>query len=111
MIVTGCLGAKDGGAFVREAHPSILAVTGPHAAPEVMAAVHAHLPKPHDPFADLVPAQGIKLTPRHYAYLKISEGCDQSLHVLHHSVDARRPRVAPDRRSARPRPSACCTPE
>ena len=76
VIVTGCLGAKDGGAFVREAHPKVLAVTGPHATAEVMAAVHAHLPKPHDPFVDLVPPQGIKLTPRHYAYLKISEGCN-----------------------------------
>jgi len=76
VIVTGCLGAKDGGGFVRDAHPKVLAVTGPHAAGEVMAAVHAHLPKPHDPFADLVPPQGIKLTPRHYAYLKISEGCN-----------------------------------
>jgi ribosomal protein S12 methylthiotransferase len=76
VIVTGCLGAKDGGAFVKAAHPKVLAVTGPHAAPEVMSAVHAHLPKPHDPFVDLVPAQGIKLTPTHYAYLKISEGCN-----------------------------------
>jgi ribosomal protein S12 methylthiotransferase len=76
VIVTGCLGAKDGGAFVRAAHPKVLAVTGPHATAEVMAAVHEHLPKPHDPFIDLVPAQGIKLTPRHYAYLKISEGCN-----------------------------------
>ncbi len=76
VIVTGCLGAKDGGSFVRSAHPKVLAVTGPHAAPSVMAAVHAHLPKPHDPFVDLVPPQGIKLTPRHYAYLKISEGCN-----------------------------------
>jgi len=76
VIVTGCLGARDGGGFVREAHPKVLAVTGPHAAGEVMAAVHAHLPKPHDPFGDLVPPQGIKLTPRHYAYLKISEGCN-----------------------------------
>ena len=76
VIVTGCLGAKNGGNFVRDAHPRVLAVTGPHAAPEVMAAVHAHLPKLHDPFADLVPPQGIKLTPRHYAYLKISEGCN-----------------------------------
>ena len=76
VIVTGCLGAKDGGDFVREAHPKVLAVTGPHATAEVMAAVHAHLPKPHDPFVDLVPPQGIKLTPRHYAYLKISEGCN-----------------------------------
>ena len=76
VIVTGCLGAKDGGDFVREAHPKVLAVTGPHATHEVMTAVHAHLPKPHDPFVDLVPPQGIKLTPRHYAYLKISEGCN-----------------------------------
>jgi len=76
VIVTGCLGAKGGGAYVRNAHPKVLAVTGPHAAFEVMAAVHLHLPKPHDPFADLVPPQGIKLTPRHYAYLKISEGCN-----------------------------------
>jgi ribosomal protein S12 methylthiotransferase len=76
VIVTGCLGAKEGGAFVREAHPKVLAVTGPHATHEVMNAVHAHLPKPHDPFTDLVPPQGIKLTPSHYAYLKISEGCN-----------------------------------
>ncbi|HEX4942837.1 MAG TPA: 30S ribosomal protein S12 methylthiotransferase RimO [Usitatibacteraceae bacterium] len=74
VIVTGCLGAK--GDVVRNAHPKVLAVTGPHATPEVMAAVHAHLPRPHDPFADLVPPQGIRLTPRHYAYLKISEGCN-----------------------------------
>jgi ribosomal protein S12 methylthiotransferase len=76
VIVTGCLGAKEGGEFVRAAHPNVLAVTGPHATAEVMAAVHAQLPKPHDPFVDLVPAQGIRLTPRHYAYLKISEGCN-----------------------------------
>jgi len=76
VIVTGCLGAKDGGAFVKATHPKVLAVTGPHAAPEVMAAVHAELPKPHDPFVDLVPPQGVKLTPKHYAYLKISEGCN-----------------------------------
>jgi ribosomal protein S12 methylthiotransferase len=79
VIVTGCLGAKAGelgGNLVRQIHPSVLAVTGPHATQEVMDAVHAHLPKPHDPFIDLVPAAGIKLTPRHYAYLKISEGCN-----------------------------------
>jgi len=79
VIVTGCLGAKagdTGGNLVRQMHPSVLAVTGPHATQEVMDAVHANLPKPHDPFVDLVPAQGIKLTPRHYAYLKISEGCN-----------------------------------
>jgi ribosomal protein S12 methylthiotransferase len=76
VIVTGCLGAKNGGEFIRDAHPQVLAVTGPHATHEVMTAVHAHLPKPHDPFIDLVPLQGIKLTPKHYAYLKISEGCN-----------------------------------
>jgi ribosomal protein S12 methylthiotransferase len=76
VIVTGCLGAKDDGAFVRAAHPRVLAVTGPHASSEVMTAVHAHLPKPHDPFVDLLPPQGVKLTPAHYAYLKISEGCN-----------------------------------
>lgn len=79
VIVTGCLGAKAGeagGNLVRQMHPSVLAVTGPHATSEVMDAVHLHVPKPHDPFVDLVPAQGIKLTPRHYAYLKISEGCN-----------------------------------
>jgi ribosomal protein S12 methylthiotransferase len=74
VIVTGCLGAK--GDIVRQTHPRVLAVTGPHATDDVMAAVHEHLPKPHDPFADLVPPQGIKLTPRHYAYLKIAEGCN-----------------------------------
>jgi ribosomal protein S12 methylthiotransferase len=87
VIVTGCLGARtgtEGGNLVRETHPSVLAVTGPHATQEVMDAVHRHLPRPHDPFVDLVPAAraefrgaaGIKLTPRHYAYLKISEGCN-----------------------------------
>ncbi|TCP13883.1 SSU ribosomal protein S12P methylthiotransferase [Crenobacter luteus] len=74
VIVTGCLGAK--GDVVKEVHPSVLAVTGPHASDEVMNHIHAHLPKPHDPFVDLVPAAGIKLTPKHYAYLKISEGCN-----------------------------------
>ncbi|MHB8950413.1 MAG: 30S ribosomal protein S12 methylthiotransferase RimO [Rhodoferax sp.] len=83
VIVTGCLGAKageGGGNLVRQMHPSVLAVTGPQATQEVMDAVHANLPKPHDPFLDLVPntfgVAGIKLTPRHYAYIKISEGCN-----------------------------------
>ncbi len=79
VIVTGCLGAQTaagGDNLVRQMHPSVLAVTGPHATQEVMDAVHLHVPKPHDPFVDLVPAQGIKLTPKHYAYLKISEGCN-----------------------------------
>jgi len=74
VIVTGCLGARDD--VVLAAHPQVLAVTGPHATDEVMKAVNRHLPKPHDPFTDLVPPQGIRLTPRHYAYLKISEGCN-----------------------------------
>ena len=74
VIVTGCLGAKDG--VVQSAHPSVLALTGPHDTAGVMRAVHAHLPRPHDPFTDLVPPQGVKLTPRHYAYLKIAEGCN-----------------------------------
>jgi ribosomal protein S12 methylthiotransferase len=74
VIVTGCLGAK--GDVVKQAHPSVLAVTGPHATDEVMEAVHAHLPKLHDPYTDLVPPQGIRLTPKHYAYVKISEGCN-----------------------------------
>jgi len=87
VIVTGCLGARsadDGGNLVQQVHPKVLAVTGPHATQEVMDAVHRHVPKPHDPFVDLVPEvrsqfrgeAGIKLTPRHYAYLKISEGCN-----------------------------------
>ena len=83
VIVTGCLGARadgEGNNLVRQMHPKVLAVTGPHATQEVMDAVHLNLPKPHDPFVDLVPQSfgiaGIKLTPRHYAYLKISEGCN-----------------------------------
>jgi ribosomal protein S12 methylthiotransferase len=74
VIVTGCLGAK--GNIVKETHPKVLAVTGPHALPEVMQAVHQHLPPAHDPYISLIPPQGIKLTPKHYAYLKISEGCN-----------------------------------
>ena len=79
VIVTGCLGAKSGkggGNLVQQAHPKVLAVTGPHAKDEVMGHVHAHLPQPHDPFIDLVPPAGFKLTPKHYAYMKISEGCN-----------------------------------
>jgi len=74
VIVTGCLGARAD--MINERFPQLLAVTGPHATSEVMHAVHQHLPAPHDPFMDLVPPQGIKLTPQHYAYLKISEGCN-----------------------------------
>ncbi len=78
VIVTGCLGARadDDGNLIARLHPSVLAVTGPHATDEVLAHVHVHLAKPHDPFTDLVPAAGIKLTPSHYAYLKIAEGCN-----------------------------------
>ncbi len=74
VIVTGCLGAK--GNVVLENHPQVLAVTGPHAKDEVMLAVRKHLPPQHDPYISLIPPQGIKLTPNHYAYLKISEGCN-----------------------------------
>ena len=74
VIVTGCLGARP--ERILERHPKVLKVTGPHAYEEVVGAVHEHLPPKHDPFLDLVPPQGIRLTPRHYAYLKISEGCN-----------------------------------
>jgi len=74
VIVTGCLGARP--ETITDRHPNVLKVTGPHAYDEVMSAVHAELPPAHDPFVDLVPPQGVKLTPRHYAYLKISEGCN-----------------------------------
>ena len=79
VIVTGCLGARknaDGSDLISSIHPKVLAVTGPHATDEVMQAIHLHLPKPHDPFTELVPPAGVKLTPKHYAYLKISEGCN-----------------------------------
>ncbi|HXA93738.1 MAG TPA: 30S ribosomal protein S12 methylthiotransferase RimO [Steroidobacteraceae bacterium] len=74
VIVTGCLGARP--ERILERHPRVLRVTGPHAYDDVISAVHEHLPPRHDPFVDLVPPQGIRLTPRHYAYLKISEGCN-----------------------------------
>jgi ribosomal protein S12 methylthiotransferase len=74
VLVTGCLGAQP--EKIRERHPEVLGITGPHAYEDVLAVVHEHLPKPHDPYADLVPPQGIRLTPRHYAYMKISEGCN-----------------------------------
>jgi ribosomal protein S12 methylthiotransferase len=79
VIVTGCLGARknaDGSDLIKSIHPKVLAVTGPHATAEVMQAIHQYLPKPHDPFTDLLPPIGVKLTPKHYAYLKISEGCN-----------------------------------
>ncbi len=74
VIVTGCLGAKAN--IIKQTHPKVLAITGPHSIDQVMEAVHAHLPSPHDPRMDLVPPQGVRLTPRHYAYVKISEGCN-----------------------------------
>jgi ribosomal protein S12 methylthiotransferase len=74
VIVTGCLGARP--ERILERHPRVLKVTGPHAYEDVLGAVHEHLPPRHDPFVDLLPPQGIRLTPRHYAYLKISEGCN-----------------------------------
>ncbi len=74
VIVTGCLGVRD--EEILEAHPNVLAITGPHAFEEVVRDVHRHLPAPHDPFVSLVPPQGVKLTPKHYAYVKISEGCN-----------------------------------
>ncbi|MEE9691450.1 30S ribosomal protein S12 methylthiotransferase RimO [Aeromonas hydrophila] len=75
VIVTGCLGAKEN--QIREIHPKVLEITGPHAYEEVLGHVHKYVEKPtHNPFTSLVPAHGVKLTPRHYAYLKISEGCN-----------------------------------
>ncbi|MBY0379390.1 MAG: 30S ribosomal protein S12 methylthiotransferase RimO [Burkholderiales bacterium] len=76
VIVTGCLGAKAG--VVQSKHPNVLGVTGPHATSEVINLVHQNLPKPHEPLIDLIPEQGVKLTPKHYAYLKISEGCNNT---------------------------------
>lgn len=76
VIVTGCLGANP--QRILDRHPRVLKVTGPHAYEDVLTAVHQHLPPKHDPFVDLVPPQGIRLTPKHYAYLKISEGCNNT---------------------------------
>jgi len=74
VVVTGCLGVHP--ERIRERHPKVLAITGPHATEAVLGAVNEHLPQPHDPYVDLLPPQGIRLTPRHYAYLKIAEGCN-----------------------------------
>ncbi len=74
VLVTGCLGAQP--ERILQRHPKVLGVTGPHAYERVLEAVNTHLPRPHDPFLELVPPQGLRLTPRHYAYLKISEGCN-----------------------------------
>ena len=111
VIVTGCLGAKAGergGNLVRQMHPSVLAVTGPHATGEVMDAVHRHVPKPHDPFVDLVPRKPQRLAlHRHQAHaqaLRLPEDqrrLQPPLHLLHHPRPARRSGVAADRRRAR----------
>ena len=85
VIVTGCLGAQPEKILAR--HPNVLAISGPQAYESVVGAVHQHLPPAHDPFLDLLPPQGVKLTPRHYAYLKISEGCNNRCSVLHHPVN------------------------
>ena len=74
VIVTGCLGVEE--VRIRAEHPGVLAVTGPHQYEQVVSAVHAAVPRPHEPYLDLVPPEGLRLTPRHYAYLKISEGCN-----------------------------------
>ena len=87
VIVTGCLGARP--ERILERHPSVLKVTGPHAYEDVMAAVHEHLPPRHDPFVDLVPAHGVRLTPRHYALSEDLRGLQQQVQLLHHSGPAR----------------------
>ena len=92
VIVTGCMGAEPD--QIRDAYPNVAAITGPQAYETVMAAVHVAAPAPHDPFVDLIPETGVKLTPRHYAYLKISEGCDNRCTLLHHPQAARRPGFA-----------------
>ena len=74
VVVTGCLGARE--ELIRGVHPKVLAITGPQQLDAVMSVVHAELPAPHDPYSSLVPPQGVRLTPRHFAYLKISEGCN-----------------------------------
>ena len=98
VIVTGCMGAEPDA--IREAFPNVSAITGPQAFESVMAAVHDAAPAPHDPFVDLIPEQGVKLTPRHYAYLKICRGLPQPLLVLHHPKAARRSCVAARGRGA-----------
>ncbi len=113
VIVTGCLGAKksaSGSGLIEEVHPKVLAVTGPHAVGEVMQHVHMHLPKPHDPFVDLVPPARRQA---HAAPLRLPQNfrrLQSSLHLLHHSVDARRPRVASGRGSDAAKPRICSSP-
>ena len=98
VIVTGCMGAEP--ESISAAYPDVLAITGPQQYESVVEAVHSALPPQHDPFLDLVPPEGIKLTPRHYAYLKISEGCNNRCTLLHHPAPARRSGVAPRWRCA-----------
>ena len=98
VIVTGCMGAEP--EKITAAYPNVLAVTGPHQYESVLAAVHRAAPPQHDPYADLIPPEGIKLTPRHYAYLKISEGCNNRCTFLHHPEAARRSGLAAGRRRA-----------
>ena len=110
VIVTGCLGAKageGGGNLVRQMHPSVLAVTGPHATEEVMDAVHAHVPKPHDPFVDLVPRAGRQADAEALRLPEDQRRLQPPLHLLHHPEPARRPGVAADRRRARRGAARC----
>ena len=95
VIVTGCLGVEEH--LIRATHPSVMAVTGPHQYEAVVDAVHAAVPPVPNRFTDLVPEQGLRLTPRHYAYLKISEGCNNRCFVLHHPLDPGRSRLPPRR--------------
>ena len=96
VIVTGCLGVELD--RILAAHPGVLAITGPQQYEAVVEHVHKAVPRPHDPFLDLLPPQGIRLTPRHYAYLKISEGLQQHLQLLHHPASAGQAREPPHRR-------------
>ena len=98
VIVTGCMGAEP--EAISQKYPNVLAITGPQAYDSVMQAVHAAVPPAHDPFLDLVPEQGVRLTPRHYAYLKISEGCNNT------APSASFPNCAAS--SSPGRPPTCC---
>ena len=113
VIVTGCLGAKTGRGgdnLVAQMHPKVLAVTGPHATQEVMDAVHLHLPKPHDPFVDLVPPPGRQADAEALRLPEDQRRLQPPLQLLHHPRHARRPGVAPDRRRADRSARACSRP-
>ncbi len=105
VIVTGCMGAEP--EKITAQYPNVLAITGPQQYESVLEAVHRAVPPQHDPYLDLVPPQGIKLTPRHYSYLKISEGCNNRCSFLHHPEIARRSRLASGRRCAARSREAC----